>query len=72
MPTYLRFTSCLAAALAATLALCGLSNLSAAENAVKTSPGALDPNLPFYRPVEKLNGELKLGGSNTLSHVASA
>ncbi|QEG33470.1 PstS family phosphate ABC transporter substrate-binding protein [Bythopirellula goksoeyrii] len=31
----------------------------------------LDPNLPYYRPVEKLAGELKLGGSNTMSHVAS-
>jgi len=31
----------------------------------------LDPNLPFYRPVEKLSGELKLGGANTLSHVAA-
>ena len=31
----------------------------------------LDPNLPYYRPVEKLSGELKLGGSNTMSHVAS-
>jgi phosphate transport system substrate-binding protein len=31
----------------------------------------LDPNLPFYRPVEKLSGELKLGGSNTMSHVAT-
>ena len=31
----------------------------------------LDPNLPFYRPVDKLSGELKLGGSNTMSHVAT-
>lgn len=30
----------------------------------------LDPNLPYYRPVEKLSGELKLDGSNTMSHVA--
>jgi phosphate transport system substrate-binding protein len=31
----------------------------------------LDPNLPFYRPADKLAGELKLGGSNTMSHVAT-
>lgn len=31
----------------------------------------LDPNLPIYRPVEKIQGQLKLGGSNTLSHVAA-
>jgi phosphate transport system substrate-binding protein len=31
----------------------------------------LDPNLPYYRPVESLSGELKLGGSNTMSHVAT-
>lgn len=31
----------------------------------------LDPNLPYYRPVEKLSGQLKLGGSNTMSHVAT-
>jgi len=31
----------------------------------------LDPNLPIYRPVERISGELKLGGSNTLSHVAA-
>ena len=31
----------------------------------------LDPNLSIYRPVEKIKGELKLGGSNTLSHVAA-
>ncbi|MCG8450452.1 MAG: PstS family phosphate ABC transporter substrate-binding protein [Pirellulales bacterium] len=46
-------------------------DLAAAENAVQTPPGALDPNLPFYRPIEALNGELQLGGSNTLSHVAT-
>jgi phosphate transport system substrate-binding protein len=32
---------------------------------------ALDPNLPVYRPVASLKGELKLIGSNTMSHVAS-
>ncbi len=31
----------------------------------------LDPNLPIYRPIEVLKGQLKLGGSNTLSHVAA-
>lgn len=31
----------------------------------------LDPNLPFYRPIERLEGKLAMGGSNTLSHVAS-
>jgi phosphate transport system substrate-binding protein len=31
----------------------------------------MDPNLPIYRPVESIKGELKLGGSNTLSHVAA-
>jgi phosphate transport system substrate-binding protein len=34
--------------------------------------GALDPNLPVYRPVsQNLQGELKLAGSNTMSHVAA-
>jgi len=42
-----------------------------ADSALRKSPTALDPNLPYYRPVEKLAGELKLGGSNTLSHIAS-
>lgn len=32
---------------------------------------ALDPNLPVYRPVSSLKGDLKLVGSNTMSHVAS-
>jgi phosphate transport system substrate-binding protein len=40
-----------------------------ARAASNVSP--LDPNLPFYRPVDKLSGELKLGGSNTMSHVAT-
>jgi phosphate transport system substrate-binding protein len=31
----------------------------------------LDPNLPIYRPVSSLKGELKLTGSNTMSHVAA-
>ena len=47
------------------------STTSYAESALRQAPGALDPNLPYYRPVEKLSGELKLGGSNTLSHIAA-
>jgi len=47
------------------------SATSLAENALLHEAGALDPNLPYYRPVEKLSGELKLGGSNTLSHIAA-
>ncbi len=47
------------------------STTSLAENALRQAPGALDPNLPYYRPVENLSGELKLGGSNTLSHIAA-
>lgn len=42
-----------------------------AANALRRAPVALDPNLPYYRPVENLSGELKLGGSNTLSHIAA-
>lgn len=29
------------------------------------------PTCRYYRPVDKLSGELKLGGSNTMSHVAT-
>ena len=47
------------------LTTCGQSSAATAEIPL------LDPNLPYYRPVEKLSGELKLGGSNTMSHVAS-
>ena len=47
------------------------STAAFAESALQQAPGALDPNLPYYRPVEKLSGELKLGGSNTLSHIAT-
>ena len=47
------------------------SSTALAESALQQAPGALDPNLPYYRPVEKLSGELQLGGSNTLSHIAS-
>ncbi len=49
--------------------------LSAVESAPQQTralaKGSLDPNLPLYHPVENLGGELLLGGSNTLSHVAS-
>ena len=33
----------------------------------------LDPNLPIYHPlaIDQVSGQLKLGGSNTLSHVAA-
>jgi len=47
------------------------SALLFAESALRQASGALDPNLPYYRPVEELSGELKLGGSNTLSHIAA-
>ncbi len=62
--------TCLQFFLLIVLVVCG-SATSLAENAVRQVPGALDPNLPYYRPVEKLTGELKLGGSNTLSHIAA-
>ena len=45
--------------------------LSCAETVSINQPVVLDPNLPYYRPVEKLTGELKLGGSNTMSHIAA-
>lgn len=45
-------------------AVCGAAEAS-------NNVALLDPNLPFYRPVDKLAGELKLGGSNTMSHVAA-
>lgn len=55
-----------------TLTLLALSWTSTyAATAVPTGRVALDPNLPYYRPVESLSGELKLGGSNTLSHIAA-
>jgi phosphate transport system substrate-binding protein len=41
------------------------------NQASSSGPALLDPNLPIYRPVERIKGELKLGGSNTLSHVAA-
>jgi len=47
------------------------ASFSFADSTLRKEPVALDPNLPYYRPVEKLTGELKLGGSNTLSHIAT-
>jgi len=41
------------------------------ESEPSSPPVLLDPNLPVYHPVDQLQGELKLGGSNTLSHVAA-
>lgn len=67
MSDYLRPFAILS--IAVLLSLCGA--FTASEHATAMQPVALDPNLPFYRPVEKLSGELKLGGSNTLSHVAT-
>ena len=43
-----------------------------ADQAQNAGHVLLDPNLPIYHPLAKLEGELKLGGSNTLSHVAAA
>ncbi|MEM8945337.1 MAG: substrate-binding domain-containing protein [Planctomycetota bacterium] len=48
-----------------------VSSTTRADTAVPTGAVSLDPNLPYYRPVENLSGELKLGGSNTLSHIAA-
>lgn len=53
------------------LGLLSIGIASTTVRAAATDVPPLDPNLPFYRPVEKLSGELKLGGSNTMSHVAS-
>ncbi len=47
--------------------LIGASGLQAND----APPAQLDPNLPIYRPQLRLEGELKLGGSNTMSHVAA-
>lgn len=54
----------------AIFALSCLTN-ARADVAVPASRIALDPNLPYYRPVQSLSGELKLGGSNTMSHIAT-
>ncbi len=51
--------------LAAALALWTATSAAFGQVAV------LDPNLPIYRPVNSLQGELKLTGSNTMSHVAA-
>lgn len=45
--------------------------ISASMASAASEVSLIDPNLPFYRPVDKLSGELKLGGSNTMSHVAT-
>jgi phosphate transport system substrate-binding protein len=55
--------------LIALLAFC--PTICLAETAQINQPVVLDPNLPYYRPVEQLSGELKLGGSNTMSHIAA-
>jgi phosphate transport system substrate-binding protein len=49
----------------------GSAHLALAEPALDSAHFSLDPNLPYYRPVKQLSGELKLGGSNTLSHIAA-
>ena len=43
------------------------------SSATSTALGqvGLDPNLPTYRPVNNLQGELKLSGSSTMSSVAA-
>ena len=52
-------------------ALLFLQPLAAAEYGKSVR---LDPNLPIYHPlaINQVKGELKLGGSNTLSHVAAS
>ena len=71
MQNALRFS--LLMALAAIISIPAVSTPALADSAaLRPAPaGALDPNLPYYRPVEKLSGEMKLGGSNTLSHIAA-
>lgn len=48
-------------------AACVLGTCTAADAQV----AVIDPNLPVYRPVNSLQGELRLTGSNTMSHVAT-
>lgn len=48
-----------------------LAPTAQATNSARPIGSALDPNLPIYRPVANLEGTLKLGGANTLSHVAA-
>jgi phosphate transport system substrate-binding protein len=54
------------------LSFCCLQPTVAADQAQTAGQVLLDPNLPIYHPLAKLEGDLKLGGSNTLSHVAAA
>lgn len=55
--------------LGATLLAVGLTLWIASTAHAQTV--VLDPNLPVYRPVSSLQGELRLAGSNTMSHVAA-
>ncbi len=57
---------------ALTISLCCSQAVQAEGHAPHEGCVLLDPNLPIYHPLAKLDGELKLGGSNTLSHVAAA
>jgi phosphate transport system substrate-binding protein len=53
------------------VALILASSFPSAMAANDAAPILLDPNLPIYRPQQRLEGQLKLGGSNTMSHVAA-
>ncbi len=53
------------------LSVCCLHPVAADNIAANAAPAMLDPNLPIYHPQADLQGELKLGGSNTMSHVAA-
>jgi phosphate transport system substrate-binding protein len=53
------------------LSLLTLFVLGAPGNSPVFGQAMLDPNLPVYRPVASLQGELNLAGSNTMSHVAA-
>jgi hypothetical protein len=53
------------------LILALLVGSTGSASAISSEVCLLDPNLPYYRPVDKLSGELKLGGSNTMTHVAT-
>jgi len=54
------------------IVLIGVVCLQSPVAANDAPPAQLDPNLPIYRPLQRIEGELKLGGSNTMSHVAAA
>ncbi len=71
MRTLFRLLAIMGLATSTGCLLISVAGVAAAEATVCPAAGALDPNLPFYRPVKNLQGELKLGGSNTLSHVAT-